>query len=264
MAGAVAAAAAAAAPARHRTRRRRRARRWRHRTRRGAAPGGVAAAMAHRGGRRAARRRERQRPQLGLRRGPSALHPGRRRGGWRGPRGGVAPPAIACDWTEGGRLHGAVGDAGMRALEQFMGGADALGEPYRHLDRDALAAVTGTTYYRAGGHTPGSVLVQPAALVRGLARTLPGNVDLFEESPVRSIASGAEFELQSDAGMLRAPRLFVATNGFTPALGLLRDRMFPLMTFGSLTRPLTPAEAATLGGEPVWGVVSELPMGTPP
>lgn len=184
------------------------------------------------------------------------------RAGLQALRDVVRTHPIDCDWTEGGRLHGAVGDAGMRALEQFMRGGDALGEPYRHLDRDALASVTGTTYYRAGVHTPGSVLVQPAALVRGLARTLPGNVDLFEESPVRSIASGAEFELQSDAGMLRAPRLFVATNGFTPALGLLRDRMFPLMTFGSLTRPLAPAEAATLGGEPVWGLVSEMPMGT--
>ena len=106
-------------------------------------------------------------------------------------------------------------------------------------------------------------MVQPAALVRGLARALPENVDLFEASPVRDDAPAAGFDWRATDGARRRRRgCFVATNGFTPALGLLRDRMFPLMTFASLTRPLTDAEAAALGGEPVWGLVSEMPMGT--
>jgi glycine/D-amino acid oxidase-like deaminating enzyme len=169
---------------------------------------------------------------------------------------------IACDWTERGRLHSAAGDAGRRDLEQFLVGAEALGEPYERLDRDALAARTGTTYYSAGAYTPGTVMVQPAALVRGLARTLPDNVDLFEESPVQTLATGDTFHLESAEGTLAAARLFIAANGFTPGVGFLRDRIFPLMTFGSLTRPLTAAEAAALGGDPVWGMVSEMPMGT--
>lgn len=174
----------------------------------------------------------------------------------------VRAHAIDCDWMERGRLHTAAGDEGMRALERFLAGADALGEPIERLDRDALAALVGTSYYRAGARTPGTVMVQPAALVRGLARSLPENVDLFEESPVCALHSGGGFRLESGAGSLTAARLFVATNGFTPALGLLRDRLFPLLTFASLTRPLTSGEAAALGGEPVWGLVSESPMGT--
>jgi glycine/D-amino acid oxidase-like deaminating enzyme len=169
---------------------------------------------------------------------------------------------IDCDWTERGRLHSAAGDVARRDLEQFLAGADALGEPYQRLDRAALAARTGTAYYSAGAYTPGTVMVQPAALVRGLARTLPENVDLFEESPVRTVASGDTFRLASAQGALDTQRLFVAANGFTPGVGFLRDRIFPLMTFGSLTRPLTTAEAAALGGDPVWGMVSEMPMGT--
>ena len=174
----------------------------------------------------------------------------------------VGAHAIDCDWTERGRLHGAATEVGMRALETFFAGADALGEPYQRLDRDGVAALTGTPYYRAGARTPGSAMVQPAALARGLARALPPNVALFEESAVRAIRSTGGFALDGDDGALNAARLFVATNGFTPALGLLRDRVFPLFTFGSLTRPLTAAEAAAVGGEPVWGLVSETPMGT--
>jgi glycine/D-amino acid oxidase-like deaminating enzyme len=170
--------------------------------------------------------------------------------------------AIDCDWTERGRLHAAAGDAGMRALDRFTAGAAALGEPVEALDRATLVRLIGTDYYRAGARTRGTAMVQPAALVRGLARSLPRNVDLFEESPVCALHRGAGFRLESRAGSLTAARLFVTTNGFTPALGLLRDRLFPLLTFASLTRPLTGDEAAALGGEPVWGLVSELPMGT--
>ena len=174
----------------------------------------------------------------------------------------VQARAIACEWTEGGRLHGAVGDEGMRHLERFRASADALGEPYEALDHAALAARIGTTYYRAGVRTAGSVTVQPAALVRGLAAALPAPVELFEDSPVRALDVGAGFQLTSDAGRLDADRLFVAANGYMPALGWLGDRVFPLLTFASLTRPLSAGEAAALGGEPVWGLVSEAQMGT--
>jgi len=174
----------------------------------------------------------------------------------------VRAHAIACDWSERGRLHGAATDTGLRELQTFLAGAQALGEPCEPLDREWLAQRIGTTYYRAGARTPGTVMVQPAALARGLAQSLPANVDLFEESPVRAIPSASGFALDSDAGTLSAARLFVATNGFTPALGLLRDRLIPLMTFASLTRPLSAAEAAVLGGELEWGLVSEAQMGT--
>ncbi len=184
------------------------------------------------------------------------------RAGLQEVRALVRAHAVDCDWTERGRLHGAAGDEGMRALQAFFAGADALGEPYERLDRDGLAGLTGTRYYRAGARTSGTAMVQPAALVRGLARSLPENVDLFEESPVLAVHSGSAFTLEGGAGTLAAARLFLATNGFTPALGFLRDRLFPLLTFASMTRPLTDGEAAALGGEAVWGLVSESQMGT--
>jgi glycine/D-amino acid oxidase-like deaminating enzyme len=51
-------------------------------------------------------------------------------------------------------------------------------------------------------------------------------------------------------------------NGFTPALGLLRRRIFPLSTYASFTRPLDPDERAGLGAREQWGLVSEDRMGT--
>lgn len=171
--------------------------------------------------------------------------------------------AINCTWSERGRLHGAVGDRGRRALEELCHGLELMGEPYEVLDTAAIEAVTGTAYYRAAARTPGAATVQPAALVRGLANSLPPTVDVFEESPVRAIRRSAKtFVLAAGDGAVVADRLFVAANGFTPSLGLLRRRLFPLLTFGSLTRVLSDTERAALAGEPEWGLVPEERMGS--
>ncbi len=177
-------------------------------------------------------------------------------------RAQVREHAIDCAWTERGRLHGAVGDVGMRELDRFYAGLEAMGEASQALDAAAVTAMTGTACYRAAAHTPGTVMVQPAALVRGLATALPPNVDLLEESPVRAIRTGSKFTLDAGEGTIVADRLFVAANGFTPSLGFLRRRVFPAYTFASLTRVLTASERAALGGEPEWGLVPEERMGS--
>jgi glycine/D-amino acid oxidase-like deaminating enzyme len=54
----------------------------------------------------------------------------------------------------------------------------------------------------------------------------------------------------------------VATNGQMGAFGLLRQRLFPLWTFGSLTRPLSAGEQRRLGGESEWGVLAQDILGS--
>ena len=174
----------------------------------------------------------------------------------------VRTHAIECAWTERGRLHAAVGDLGMRRLDEFYGGLRAMGEAHETLDAAAVTAITGTSYYRAAARTRGAVMVQPAALARGLAATLPPNVELFEESPVRAIHRGTTFRLEAGQGAITADRLFLTANGFTSSLGFLRRRVFPLWTFASLSRVLTDEEQTTLAGEPEWGLVPEERMGT--
>ena len=175
----------------------------------------------------------------------------------------VRAHAIDCAWADCGRLHGAVGDVGTRALDAFCAGLDAMGEPYARLDAAAITAITGTAHYRAAVHTRGPVMVQPAALVRGLAAALPSNVELFEECPVRGIQHrDGKFMIETRDCTVAAERVFVATNGYTAGLGLLRSRVLPMLTFASLTRRLTDAELRALGGEPQWGLVPEERMGT--
>jgi glycine/D-amino acid oxidase-like deaminating enzyme len=183
----------------------------------------------------------------------------------------VALHAIECDWDDRGFLRAAAGEEGRRLLARWLAWLDAAGSRHRWLDAEAAAAVTGTRFYRAAIHLPGTVTVQPAALVRGLARSLPPEVEIFEGSPVRrirrltrrgAVRPEAGFEIEAGGGVLTCGRLFLAANGYTPGLGFLGHRASPRWSFGSLTRPLTDGEQRRLGGQPRWGVLPCDPGGS--
>ncbi len=195
----------------------------------------------------------------------------------------IAEHGIDCGWDDQGVLRAAAGEEGHRALASWPAWLDTAGSPYTRLDAAATAAVTGTPFYTGAIRFGGTANVQPAALVRGLAAALPGEVTVFENSPVRAIrrqalgnggdrshggngksgaGGGAGFHLEVGGGTLTARRLFVAVNGYTPGLGLLRQRVSPLWSFASLTRVLSAGEQAAVGGDPQWGVLATDPSGS--
>lgn len=174
--------------------------------------------------------------------------------------------AIDCDWDSTGWLHVAAGDAGLEDLAVLRRWLEGRSEPHQVLDADDLAAELGTGFYRQGVRLPGRPLVHPGKLVRGLGRSLPAAVELYEETPVleqrRPRRGGRPWRLATPDGEITAPRVLVTANGYSAALGLLGARVFPLLTYGSFTRPLTDDEAATLGGERRWGVLAQDPLGS--
>lgn len=167
----------------------------------------------------------------------------------------VTAHGIDCQWRRAGKYHCAVSGAAERTLAHHVDELRALDQPYELLDRGGLAARLGTRYFRAGLYTPGSVLLNPAALCQGLADALPDNVTLYERSPVQSIdLSGARVVARNAHGSVTAPQLLLAANGFAQQLGLFSGETFALATFGSLTAPLTPGQRQRLGAREGWGV----------
>jgi len=167
----------------------------------------------------------------------------------------VAAAGIDCQWSRRGKYHAAVSEKGRaQVLEPFARELQALGEPFRWLDAAALRHEIGTSYYHAAVYTPGCVLMNPAALTRGLADSLPENVTLYERSPVVRIDHDSGVRLATAGGSVVAPKLILCTNGFAEAFGFYARRLLVFAAFASLTRPLTPVECAALGGEDDWGV----------
>lgn len=167
----------------------------------------------------------------------------------------VAELQIQCEWSDWGRLYVAVGDDGARHLDALAATHRRIGAETRRFDAAQCARLTGSEYYSAGLWAGGSALVQPAALVRGLADTLPANVTLHEESPVRSIQRDGGFRLSSDAGELRAAKLVIAAGSYAGELGAFRHRLLAIATYASMTRPLTPEERRRFGDTVEFGLL---------
>jgi glycine/D-amino acid oxidase-like deaminating enzyme len=147
----------------------------------------------------------------------------------------VAQHEIDCQWQREGFIHTA---------------------EHEVLDQAALQQRLGTSHYHGGVHIADGALVQPAALVHGLADTLPANVSLHENSPVYKITDGKPLSLQLASADLRADRVILATNFESVSLSFLRSRIVGSTLAGSFTRVLTQDELASLGSLTEWGAIS--------
>ena len=170
-------------------------------------------------------------------------------------RGLVQEHQIQCDWSDWGRIYVAAETSAEVELKSVADGFDRLGVAWNEVDRDALEEITGTRFYGRGVRAGGSALVQPAAMMRGLAATLPFNVTLYEESSVVEIATAGGFRLVCPRGTIEAKQVILCNHVFAEEMGFLKHRIVPLATFASLTRPLTDTELAMVGSEGEFGLL---------
>ncbi|MES0864277.1 FAD-dependent oxidoreductase [Ruegeria sp. SCPT10] len=174
---------------------------------------------------------------------------------------------IACDWSQVGKLQGAVQKRGTGKMRAFAQALDKIGEPYTVMDRAEVATIVGTDYYAGAIHTPGCVLMNPVRLTRGLARSLPENVTLMDGCPVVRFARegrgfGITLRCQGTLIEIASASTLMCTNAFTPEFGLLKNRIVPVITFASMTRPLSDTEIEAYGGQLDWGLTPADPGGT--
>ena len=160
-----------------------------------------------------------------------------------------------CDWDVAGKYQTAVTDRGKaEMLDPFAVTLDKLGEPYEWIGHEELAARIGTPHFKHAIYTPGCVLLNPAALVRGLADNMPDNVTLREETPVTAIEYRNGIQATTSGGTIRAPRMILAANGFSDQFGFMQRKFVHIAAHASITRPLTDAEIEAYGVTEPWGV----------
>lgn len=165
-----------------------------------------------------------------------------------------------------GKVNGAASAEGHAQNLSYSAHLASLGEAHELLDDQAMQELTGTRFYRSGLYTSGTVMIQPAAFVRGVATGLASgsnSVALYERSPVEEIArDGGAWQLRTGAGRLTAPKVILAINGHAESFGFFSRRLMHVFTYASMTRPLTPEEVTALGGAPRWGITPADPLGT--
>lgn len=162
---------------------------------------------------------------------------------------------IQCDWNQSGKFHAAVSDKGIRQiLQPTRKTLESLKEPYEWLEGKALHQKLGFTHFKAGIYTPGTVLLNPSALCKGLADSLPSNVVLYEKTPVTGLHQEGQIKLVTPKGTITAKKLVLTVNVFAEQFGAYKERIIPIAAHASLTRPLTASEQEALGGLQSWGL----------
>lgn len=169
---------------------------------------------------------------------------------------------IDCQMKACGKYQAAIEDRGIAVLDAYRRGLDKLGQAYEMIEAQDLPAHIGTHFYRKALFTPGTVLIQPSALVKGLADSLPANVCLYENTPITEVEYGDKVVLKHANGSIVADKLVLTNNAFGMSFGFLKGKMLPIFTYASITRPLSAEEQARLGGKPYWGVIPADPFGT--
>ncbi len=168
----------------------------------------------------------------------------------------VTDNCIDCQWRRDGFIHTAIDQMALREYDFFQRYLEALEIDHEVLGAGELQARLGSSLYQAGIAIGDGALVQPAALVRGLADSLPANVTLFEQSPVLEVVDGKSLTLRLADAEVICDRVVVATNYEAPKIGLLRRYLIGSTLAGSFTRILTQDERASLGSLQEWGTLS--------
>jgi glycine/D-amino acid oxidase-like deaminating enzyme len=161
---------------------------------------------------------------------------------------------IECEWSQRGHLTAVVKPEREKKLHATVRTLHAANEEYEWYDRNTIAKVTGTDHYHAAVLTPRSVLLNPAALCRGLGETMPANVEVHEETPVRRVEPGSPVRIDCADASISAKNVLLTTNAFIAKLGFLQRGVFPMIACASLSRQLTDDEQDAMGGEPDWGI----------
>lgn len=162
-----------------------------------------------------------------------------------------------------GKMNVAATEKGERHNRDYFAHLQAMGESARWFDAAEVHEIFGTTYYRSGLFTPGTIMLQPAAYLRALADGIRASATIYEDSPVVSMErTGGQWHVRTPQGSVCAPKVILAVNGHLESFGFYHRRLMHVFLYASMSRPLTHDEAHRLGGRLQWEAVPSDPMGS--
>ncbi len=167
-------------------------------------------------------------------------------------------------FAQAGKVNGAASGAAQAHNQSYEKHLTSLNEDSQTLDQQQMYELTGSRHYISGLYTPGTVLLQPAGYIRGLAAgLLRQGVKIFENSPViRFAREGGAWRVESAKGAVSAQTVILTVNGHLESFGFKRNRLMQIFLFAAMTPELDSDAVSRVGGQAHWGVTPSDPMGT--
>ena len=173
---------------------------------------------------------------------------------------GMSKHALA----QNGKVNAAATKKGVQHNHDYALHLKSMNEQHELLDAHSMRQISGSSYYKNGLFTPGTVMLQPALYVRELAKGLSSNgLSIFENSPAMSFEQvGSDWSVSTPKGRVTAGKCILAVNGHLESFGFFKRQLMHIYLYASMTRALSPDESKLLGGEDNWAFTPADPMGT--
>ncbi|MEM0977160.1 MAG: FAD-binding oxidoreductase [Pseudomonadota bacterium] len=167
-------------------------------------------------------------------------------------------------FDKAGKINGAASAAAEANNTSYARHLSALNEPSEALDAQSMKELTGSNYYRSGLYTSGTVMLQPAGYVRGLATGLERDgVEIFEHSPVTELRKErGDWRAKTPSGSISANKVILTVNGHLDSFGFAKRKLMQIFLYAVMTPELDAEALKKIGGRARWGVTPSDPMGT--
>ncbi|WP_047286503.1 NAD(P)/FAD-dependent oxidoreductase [Pseudomonas protegens] len=168
----------------------------------------------------------------------------------------LAELAIDCDYTPSGVIRAAVHASQEKRLRANMELGHELGSVTRFVDSAEMRARGIPAAFLFGSEQRGGTL-NPGKYISGLRRAaIQAGVKLYERTPLLSFSEGQVITCKTAQGSATAPVMVLATNAYTPQLGVLRNKVAPIRVSAIETQPLSKEQLASLGWEGREGIIT--------
>lgn len=163
-----------------------------------------------------------------------------------------------------GKVNGAASAAANDHNKSYARHLATLGEVSEVLDAQQMHSLTGSRHYQSGLFTAGTVTLQPAGYIRGMASGLmQSGVTIHEDSAVVSLErQTGGWAVSTAQGRVSAAQVILTVNGHLESFGFSKGRLMQVFLYAVMTPELDTEALQKLGGQPRWGITPSDPMGT--
>jgi gamma-glutamylputrescine oxidase len=155
---------------------------------------------------------------------------------------------IACDYEAAGNVIAAVHPRQHASIDRAARAAEAHGLEGELLDAAGMQRRGLPRAFSYGYHEARGGVLDPGKLLRGMrAAALAAGAALHEGSPATRIHPDRLAVVETPAGRVRCRHVVIATNAYTPALGLLRSAALRIQVQLFHSQPLNESQREAVG-----------------
>lgn len=157
---------------------------------------------------------------------------------------------IDCDFERTGELRVAVAPWQLEGLKEEAIARNNTGDHVEVLSKEQIRKRVNSPLYEGALHdADGTALVDPARLVWGLEKAcLSLGVKIYENSKVEQLLDeGSHVLVKTAYGQVRANKVALATNIYTPLLKNVKKYVIAVYDFQLVTQPLTKEQLESIG-----------------